>query len=365
MATLYRQIYETVRTQIDSGQLEIGERLGTEKELAEAQGVSTITIKRALDLLRDEGLVERVPRRGTFVKARTTPPNTKLKHSKPAIGCVVTNFDDTFGTPMLGGLLDSAAQTANLIIRRSLGKPQLEESLITAFIDDGVQGIILEPTSSQWVAPSVLELVTRQFPIVIVDRSLTGIPISTVASNNVEAGRALTQHVLELGHQHIGWVSSASQVSTLQERYEGFVHAHATNGVTHSHDAKYDEVEATIPSTTRPLHDEVAALRSWVKQHPHITAFVAGEYNIALLLKEALSQEGLSVPQDKSVACFDHPDITYDLSAFRFTHIRQDQHSMGAIAVEQVLRQIEQPELIKKHELATSVVVGASTARCR
>lgn len=365
MATLYRQIYETVRTQIDSGQLEIGERLGTEKELAQAHGVSTITVKRALDLLRDEGLVERVPRRGTFVKARTPSANAALKRSKPTIGCVVTNFDDTFGTPLLGGLVDSAAQTANLIIRRSLGQPQLEETLIKDFIDDGVQGIILEPTSSQWVAPSVLELITRQFPIVVLDRSLAGIPISTVASDNVEAGRALTQHLLELGHQRIGWVTSAGQVSTLQERYEGFVHAHAANGVTHSHDAIFDKVEATIPSTTTQLQDEVAALRSWVKQYPHITAFVAGEYNIALLLKEALSQAGLSVPDNKSVACFDHPDITYDLSAFRFTHIRQDQHSMGATAVEQVLRQIEHPELIKKHELPTSLVVGASTGRCR
>lgn len=364
MATLYRQIYETVRTQIDSGHFSIGERLGTEKELAESYGVSTITIKRALDLLRDEGLVERVPRRGTFVKNRAASTNTNVKHAKPTIGCIVTNFDDTFGTPLLGGLLDTSAQTANLILRRSLGKPQLEESFITGLVDDGVQGIILEPTSSHWVAPSILKLVTRQFPVVIVDRSLAGIPISTVASDNVEAGKTLTQHLLELGHQHIGWVGSAGQVSTLQERYEGFIHAHATHGVPHSQGANYDEIESTIPSTTKALHDEVIALRSWITEHPNITAFVAGEYNIALLLKEALSQEGFSVPHDKSIACFDHPDSVYDLSAFRFTHIRQDQHSMGATAIEQVLRQIEQPELIRKYELPTSLVVGASTGRC-
>ncbi|HEY3329203.1 MAG TPA: GntR family transcriptional regulator [Capsulimonadaceae bacterium] len=44
-----------------------GDRLPPERDLARRFGVSTVTISRALKLLQDDGLVERVPGKGTFI----------------------------------------------------------------------------------------------------------------------------------------------------------------------------------------------------------------------------------------------------------------------------------------------------------
>ncbi len=64
---LYYRIREDLRELIDSGQLRPGDRLGSERELSEHYGVSSITVKRAVLDLAGDGLLYRVPGKGTFV----------------------------------------------------------------------------------------------------------------------------------------------------------------------------------------------------------------------------------------------------------------------------------------------------------
>lgn len=63
----YAQVYSAVREWIYNGTYKPGGRLPTESELCDLFGVSRITTRKALDILVDEGLVERQPGRGTFV----------------------------------------------------------------------------------------------------------------------------------------------------------------------------------------------------------------------------------------------------------------------------------------------------------
>ena len=68
MATQYHRIADTLRTQITSGVLAAGERLPSEKELAQKYGVGMPTLRRALDVLQAEGLVEKRHGLGNFVR---------------------------------------------------------------------------------------------------------------------------------------------------------------------------------------------------------------------------------------------------------------------------------------------------------
>ena len=63
----YAQVYSALREWIYSGNYGPGEQLPTESELCTMFGVSRITTRKALDILVDEGLVDRQAGRGTFV----------------------------------------------------------------------------------------------------------------------------------------------------------------------------------------------------------------------------------------------------------------------------------------------------------
>ena len=64
----YAQIERRLRALIESGALAVGERVPSERELAELAGVSRLTARAALDSLARRGLLERgVGRRGTVV----------------------------------------------------------------------------------------------------------------------------------------------------------------------------------------------------------------------------------------------------------------------------------------------------------
>jgi len=68
---LYVQVKEALEEWIlrnlDSGMLSPGDRLPSENELSEQLNVSAITVKRALDELRRQGLIRRIQGRGSFV----------------------------------------------------------------------------------------------------------------------------------------------------------------------------------------------------------------------------------------------------------------------------------------------------------
>jgi GntR family transcriptional regulator len=65
---LYAQLADLIRSDITKGKLKKGDILPTEKELGESYNVSRITVRGALSVLVEEGLIYRKKGRGTIVK---------------------------------------------------------------------------------------------------------------------------------------------------------------------------------------------------------------------------------------------------------------------------------------------------------
>ncbi len=64
----YRQLAQLLRARIESGELQPGQPLPSESMLWQEHGVARGTVRRAVEVLRDEGLVVTVHGRGSFVK---------------------------------------------------------------------------------------------------------------------------------------------------------------------------------------------------------------------------------------------------------------------------------------------------------
>jgi GntR family transcriptional regulator len=63
----YLRVAEDIAGRIASGELKPGTRLRAERELAEYYEVSYGTIRRAMEVLRERGLIATIHGRGTFV----------------------------------------------------------------------------------------------------------------------------------------------------------------------------------------------------------------------------------------------------------------------------------------------------------
>ncbi|CPT43018.1 mercuric reductase/transcriptional regulator, fusion [Mycobacteroides abscessus subsp. abscessus] len=84
----YEQIAHMLRQAITSGELAPGERLPAETKLAKTFGVARMTVRRAVQELRDEGLL--VPAPGRRVAVRAAPPMRELWPQEPGMPAEVT-----------------------------------------------------------------------------------------------------------------------------------------------------------------------------------------------------------------------------------------------------------------------------------
>src|SRR3954471_12382440 len=62
----YRQLASVIRDRIRNGELAVGQRMPSEKDLHDEFGLARETVRRALAVLRAEGRIELRPGHGTF-----------------------------------------------------------------------------------------------------------------------------------------------------------------------------------------------------------------------------------------------------------------------------------------------------------
>jgi GntR family transcriptional regulator len=68
---VYVQIADDLTAHMRDGTYPVGSRLPSEADLAESYGVAKMTVRRALDVLRERGLIRTLHGRGSVVVART------------------------------------------------------------------------------------------------------------------------------------------------------------------------------------------------------------------------------------------------------------------------------------------------------
>jgi len=75
LVPLYVQAADYVAAQIAGGELAVGARLASERDLAEQWSIAYQTVRRTMRELRERGLVASVVGKGTFVIAAPSPKN--------------------------------------------------------------------------------------------------------------------------------------------------------------------------------------------------------------------------------------------------------------------------------------------------
>ncbi|UUX35042.1 GntR family transcriptional regulator [Fundicoccus culcitae] len=363
---LYKSIYNDIKEKIVNNIYKVGDKLPSDSELSEHYNVSAITIKKAMDLLKEDSLISRKPRKGTIVISNEIQNHQiQANNSKlPVIGFIITNFDDIFGTDILRNLLIQSQGRAQIIMKITLGDSELEAELLDELVSLGVDGIILLPASSEFISPKLLELVSKNFPLVLIDRQMDKLPTCSVGINNSQAAQLLTEYLFDNGHEKIGIVTATPQVSTIQERIDGVIAAHIKNHKTINQNQILSNLESMIPNSKSTKEDDIEKIKAFLKSSNNITAIFTGEFTIAVLVVQALKELNQEIKKDFSLVCFDHTKYNMlNNQEFTFTHIVQDQYEIGKKALDLILRKIEQPTLIEKNNAPYYLVEGQSVKK--
>lgn len=77
-APIYMQMAATLRTQIVDGTIKTGDALPSERDLCAIMGASRVTVRKAIEILIEEGLLSRRQGSGTFVSPRIQAPGSFL-----------------------------------------------------------------------------------------------------------------------------------------------------------------------------------------------------------------------------------------------------------------------------------------------
>ncbi|GMO14833.1 MAG: GntR family transcriptional regulator [Treponemataceae bacterium] len=336
----YKLIFDELSEKIASGELAEGAKVPTEKELCEQFNVSRITGKRVLDMLAEKGLIVRFQGKGSFVRTsesafgkKSTTDAAKSSRSIPSrsIAFITPDFSDAFGVRLLYGIEDAAAKHGfNLIIKCTHDSIATEEKAMRSLSGDHAEGLLIIPAHGEYYSEELLRQIVNKRPIVLVDRSMQGIHVPSVLSENVGIGEIGTRHLLELGHRNILFCAgNIEHVSSIEDRKIGYMNALSAFDV---------KIRPHFFCPHICTLDDVQNLQDTLKKHPELTAAFTTEFSVAVLLKTAVEQLGRSVPQDFSIVTVDMPSYPFE-EAF-FTHVKQDEYEIGKQAVETLLEHI-------------------------
>ena len=201
-------------------------------------------------------------------------------------------------------------------------------------------------------------LAARNYPFVVVDPR-TAVPrgMVSISAAHFSGARAITRHLIELGHRRIGVITGPPYWHTRDDRVGGHLAALAEAGVLGDPELmRYGEPAA---KTGVWAGGELLDLR------PRPSAVVCFNDKVAVGVMETAATRGLRVPADLSVAGFDDMDVSRATTP-RLTTVRQPLQEMGRTAVTMLMRQLDgHAHEALSMELETRLVVRESTGPAR
>jgi DNA-binding LacI/PurR family transcriptional regulator len=328
------------------------------KDIAKAAGVSHSTVSRALS---DSPLVsdETKTRIQRLAQEMGYSPNSLARslvtRQTYTIGVVVTTIADPFIAEVVQGIEATAHDHGYTVILCNSGAvPEREIAAVETLRSKRVDGVIV--TSSRVGALYLEHLERIGVPIVLINNHNedSGRYTFTVTVDNRHGGYLATEHLIQLGHRRIAYVTAPADHSSDLDRMAGYRQALLEAGI---------ELDPALiaPGNGRTDGGERALGALGALEAPPTAVFCYNDMTaIGLLL--AARREGLAVPGDLAVVGFDDiPFATYCYPPL--TTIAQPKVEMGQLAMKMALSLMTVGEEESQEELSNVVVRGKLVVR--
>lgn len=335
---LYQVIIDDILNDIQLGNLKNGDQLPTEHELADRYKVSRITSKRALNDLETLGYVKRIQGKGSFIQKDDINSTHEILFVMPFPNA--PNFGN-YTQGMLKALTESPYRL-HILDNESLHKEQHDFSQYA--------GVILYPQSSNESMNFIFKLFEGNIPTILLDKEISGVPLTSVTPNNVQGGFIATEHLMKQKCKKIGFVGQKDffNISSSRERFIGYLKAFEKQDNLKPQEAVYFE----------PLHH--FDLEQFIK----FDGIVFENDILAIQVMNQLLSNNVKIPQDIKLVGFDNSQAS-ELVNPSLSSVAQDFESIGFRAMKELLQEIhyDKKKDVKNIKLDVSLVARDSSRK--
>ena len=293
----------------------VGARLPAERELAQSLGVGRTVLRPVLEALQREGVLERRPQAGTFLRAIPVP------HSGGARVALIAPFGEVEGREgetepvwlhRVVSAFERMARPAGMELQLFDQAPRAHDPCSVKEMAREAAGagaravVLLHPLGTRGTIGCALALLhdLGARPVIASARTYPGMASSVYFDSGWGVYRA-TRYLLELGHERIGFAAAPDGHEWVRERVAGFEQALDAAEVNSSRDWIWKSGDdERLPRA----QDGADALEKWLCLSPceRPTAIVAANDIVALGLLQAAKERGINVPGELSLVGFDN-----------------------------------------------------------
>ncbi|MFY0511089.1 substrate-binding domain-containing protein [Streptomyces anulatus] len=306
-------------------------------ELAEELGMSAVTLRRDVEALAAQGLVERLHGAVVWPTGQSRPaPATAPPAEGLVVGMVVPTTEYYYADVVRGARQTVEAAGARLTIGLSRYLPDEDAAQARRLLSTGADGLLLTPSWERGCPERGEGLWTAEqgVPVVLVERSAPlGHPaagLDRVRSDHAHGAAEAVAHLAGLGHRAIALaVQDSPTAPRLRVGYRAAVEALGLTPVSAAplDDAPSRSEAKRFERTLEYLCEAVAS--------GNVTAAIVHSDADAIVLIPRLQARGVRVPEDLAVIAYD--DEVAGLADLPLTAVAPDKHAVGAAAARLLL----------------------------
>ncbi len=307
--------------------------VATLSDVAKLAGVSPMTVSRVINGETSVRAANR-DKVNAAVSALNYVPNQAARHLAGSelirIGVLYSNPSANYLNELLVGVLNQASLSHVQLVVEKCEADEHEGEVASNLIASGIDGIILPPPFCD--SARLLDLVAQSStPAVIIACGLPDKRVSAVSIDDFQAAFEMTQHIMSLGHQRIGFIVGHPNQTASARRLAGYRAAMSGAGLEVP-----DELIAQGMFNYRSGLDAAEIL---LGQEQRPSAIFASNDDMAAATVAIAHRLGLDVPGDLTVAGFDDAALATTIWP-QLTTVHQPITDMAGRAVELLVRQI-------------------------